>query len=205
MLVHMKKIGIMGGTFNPIHIAHLIIAEIAYCELNLDEVWFMPSKKPPHKQNESIAEDIHRANMVKLAISNNPHFKFSNIELEREGLTFTVDTLAKLKEEYPEYEFYFIIGGDSLFKFNLWREPKTILSLTKLIVFGRNNVEDEKIIEKINELQNMYGGSIQYLKAPNIDISSSLIRSLIKENKSITYFVSKEVENYIREKTLYIK
>jgi len=199
----MKKIGIMGGTFNPIHMAHLMLGEFTYHELKLDEVWFMPSKKPPHKQNDVILDDNHRANMVKLAIADNPHFKFSEMELEREGLTFTVDTLSALKRENPTDEYYFIIGADSLLKFHLWREPENILKLAHLVAFGRDHLEDGMITNQIEELIHQYGGKIEYLKAANIDISSSLIREYIKEEKPILYFLPTEVRLYIEENKLY--
>ncbi len=199
----MSKIGIMGGTFNPIHIAHLMIAEIAYYELELDEVWFMPSKNPPHKQNEQILDDKHRVHMVELAIESNPHFKFSSVELEREGLTYTVDTLEDLTIKYPDNDYYFIIGGDSLFKFDKWKEPEKILKLTKIVAFGRDHVPDNQLMNRIDQLKKMYQGEIIYLKSPNMDISSSLIRDLNKEKKSIRYFVPKEVEDYIKKEKLY--
>ena len=199
----MSKIGIMGGTFNPIHIAHLMIAEVAYYELELDEVWFMPSKNPPHKQNEQIVDDEHRVQMVELAIENNPHFIFSSEELKREGLTYTVDTLKELVRKYPDNDYYFIIGGDSLFKFNKWKEPAEILKLTTIVAFGRDHVADEQLLNRIEELKRRYQGDIIYIKAPNMDISSSLIRDLIKANKSIRYYVPKEVEDYIMKEKLY--
>ncbi len=121
-----SKIGIMGGTFNPIHFAHLILAESAYEELNLDKILFMPSKKPPHKLNESIESDEHRIQMIQLAIKSNPHFDLSCVELEREGITYTADTLEELNRNYPQDEFYFIIGADSLFQIEDWWHPEQI-------------------------------------------------------------------------------
>lgn len=200
----MRRIGIMGGTFNPIHMAHLILAERAYEQLQLDEVVFMPSKKPPHKLGETIVEDSHRAHMVKLAIKDNPHFRLSTLELEREGITYTVDTLRELKKLYPDDLFFFIIGGDSLLSFEHWREPREILGLTHLVATGRDNLAKQEILDKIDYLQVTMNGSIHYLQVPNMDLSSSYIRKLRNLNMSITYYVPKEVEEYILEEKLYL-
>lgn len=201
----MRRIGIMGGTFNPIHMAHLILAERAYEQLQLDEVIFMPSKKPPHKLEEVIVEDSYRAHMVKLAIQDNPHFRISTLELEREGITYTVDTLRELKIMYPDDLFFFIIGGDSLLSFEQWKEPKEILGLTHVVATGRDSLSEKVILDKINYLQVTMNGSIHYLQIPNMDLSSSYIRKLRNLNKSIKYYVPNEVESYILEEKLYLE
>src|SRR5690554_331928 len=119
----MKKIGILGGTFDPIQNAHLVLAECSYEQFDLDRVWFMPSKNPPHKINKYIESKEHRSNMIKLAIEDNPHFEFSDFELMRQGLTYTTDTLLMLNQEYTDVKFYFIIGEDSLFDLENWKKP----------------------------------------------------------------------------------
>jgi nicotinate-nucleotide adenylyltransferase len=202
--VNMRRIGIMGGTFNPIHMAHLILAEGAYEQLQLDEVIFMPSKTPPHKLGEVIAENSHRVHMIKLAIQDNPHFRLSTMELEREGITYTVDTLRELKNMYPDDLFFFILGGDSLLSFEKWREPREILGLAHVVATGRDNLAKQVILDKINYLQVTMNGCIHYLQVPNMDLSSSYIRKLRNLNKSITYYVPKEVESYIVDEKLYL-
>lgn len=199
----MKKIGIMGGTFNPIHIAHLILAERAYEQMHLDEIIFIPSKKPPHKLNDTIASDYHRLSMIELAIKDNPHFHISTMELEREGITYTVDTLVELRRTNPDTEYYFILGADSLFSFETWREPAQILRLSHILVAGRDNLPSKELIKQIQHIKNTYQGNIHYLQVPNMDISSSLIRNNCMDNKSIRYYVTKEVEDYIIRENLY--
>lgn len=120
----MKKIGIMGGTFNPIHNAHLMMAQAAYEQYELDEVWFMPSKNPPHKSQSEIVSEEHRSRMVQFAIDDSKHFLFSDIELKRQGTTYTCETLAQCVEEFSDTRFYFILGGDSLCHFEQWYHPE---------------------------------------------------------------------------------
>lgn len=199
----MKKIGIMGGTFNPIHIGHLILAEAAYSQYQLDMVWFMPSKRPPHKMEETVLPDFYRTEMVKLAIDGNPHFTLSTIELEREGPTYTVDTLTKLKEVHPDTIYYFIIGGDSLYQFETWREPGKILKLTKVIAASRYHMDAEAVKNQIAYLNQIYGGSISMLHVPAIDISSKMIREYRQQGKTIKYFTRDSVVHYIEKNNLY--
>ena len=122
----MKRIGIMGGTFNPIHSVHLIMAQVAYHQFHLDKVLFMPSKHPPHKDNSVIISDEHRTRMIQLAIDGNSNFEFSDLELKREVTTYTSDTLTYLTEKNPDTEYYFIIGGDSLEQLENWHKPEVI-------------------------------------------------------------------------------
>ena len=120
-----KKIGIMGGTFDPVHVGHLILGEAAYRQFSLERVWFMPSGNPPHKRDRTGgATDEQRVEMVRLAISDNPHFRLSLIEMYEDGYSYTYRTLEYLRKQYPDTEFYFIIGGDSLFEFNHWPDKE---------------------------------------------------------------------------------
>ena len=128
------RIGILGGTFNPIHLGHIELARTAYRELNLDKVWFMPSKNPPHKDNDSIASETDRVNMINLAIQDYDYFEVSDIELKREGITYTSDTLEYLQEKYSEDTFYFIIGADSLINIEKWHRPDMLFRLTTFVV-----------------------------------------------------------------------
>ena len=127
------KIGIMGGTFNPIHNAHLMMAQAAYEQYKLDEIWFMPSAKPPHKNQDEIAEKEHRKRMVQFAIDKTPYFKYSNVEYKREGKTYTYDTLVELKKEREDAHFYFIMGGDSLAQFEQWYHPEKIVKSNQIV------------------------------------------------------------------------
>lgn len=198
----MNKVGIMGGTFNPIHQGHLILAEQAYEQFGLDHVLFMPSKNPPHKNKSELLSDEHRTNMVMLAINKNPHFAISTLELEREGTTYTADTLNYLTKKHSDTMYYFIVGADSLFSMQNWMEPQTIFHLSTIIVAGRDttNVEVENHIEYLNKT---FGAHILQLSMPNIEISSRIIRERIAENKTIRYFIPDEVIAYIKKNSLY--
>lgn len=200
----MRKIGIMGGTFNPVHTAHLILAETAYERLGLDKVLFLPSKKPPHKIHESIAGDEHRIRMIELAIMDNPHFELSYVELNREGITFTADTLVELSSKSPEDEYYFIMGGDSLFQLETWWKPEKILSLSRIAVAVRGYETMEDYNKKIEYLSKKYNTDIHLLPTPNMEISSKDLRENRKQGRSIRYYVPETVYNYIVDNHLYL-
>lgn len=200
----MNKIGIMGGTFNPIHYGHLFMAEQAFEQIGLDRVLFMPSNNPPHKENREIVSNEHRSTMVELAIKGNSHFKLSTMELDRKGITYTVDTLRILNNEYPDTEFYFIIGADSFFNILKWRDPGTIFELCTLLVFERDMVDNIKMVEHFKYLSNIYPNiKIELLSMPTIQISSQNIRERIKDNLTVRYYVPDKVLTYISEHKLY--
>jgi nicotinate-nucleotide adenylyltransferase len=200
----MKKIGIMGGTFNPIHNAHLFLAENAYEQMGLDEILFMPSNHPPHKDSHGIVSKEHRKVMIRLAIQDNPHFSLSTLEFEREGTTYTADTLTILNREQPDNEFYFIVGADSFFSLQNWKNPKLIFHLCTMLVFGRDQVETAKMKEHLEYLTTIFPEArIRILDMPTIQISSAMIRERIAYQKSIRYYVPKDVMAYINEHHLY--
>lgn len=199
----MSKIGIMGGTFNPIHFAHLILAESAYEQFSLDKIIFMPSKNPPHKSHEEIVSDELRSNMIQLAIEGNPHFEFSGLELNREGTTYTYETIEELTKEYPNNEYYFILGADSLFDFEKWRNPVRILELTNIVAAGRDHLSENKMKKQIEYLSEKYNANIYLLKTPNMDISSQMLRKKVKIGETIRYYLPDVVEQYIIEHKLY--
>jgi len=199
----MKKVGIMGGTFNPIHNGHLFLAEHAYDQAGLDYVMFMPTMNPPHKPEAIVISAEHRLNMVKLAIKNNPHFVLSDMELNRPGLTYTSDTLKILKEKEPDTEFYFIVGADSLMMMPTWKDPQTVFSLSTVVVGGREDYMKDRLMEQASYLKKTYKGTIIFLEMPNIEISSEYIRERVAENKTIRYYVPEEVLEYIKLHNLY--
>lgn len=200
----MKKIGIMGGTFDPIHVGHLLLAENAYDTFGLDSVWVMPSGNPPHKSDHPITQQHHRCRMTQLAIADNPHLEYSDYECKKDGFSYTAQTMNRLKKEYPDYKFYFIVGGDSLFEIEKWFEPETILENAVLVAAGRNDIDSDKLEEKIRELREHYLCDIRILPVPGIDISSTDLRNRVKEGKSIRYFVCSDVEKYIYQNKLYV-
>lgn len=196
------KIGLMGGTFNPIHMGHLIISEFLRITFPLDKVIFIPSGNPPHKNND-IAESNHRMSMVNLATSQNPFFEVSSIELKRTGKSYTIDTIKEIKDIYPNDELYFIIGSDSLLDLTSWKDFESLISKTNFLICGRPENTEESILNKIDELTKEYNSNIIYIKGPLIEISSTLIRDRIKDQKSIKYLVTGEVEEYIYKNNLY--
>lgn len=204
MAVQRKKVGIMGGTFDPIHIGHLILGENAYRQFHLSKVLFMPSGNPPHKTDrKGRASNEERVEMVKYAIASNSHFELSLAEMHEEGFNYTKETLQRLKEVHPDTDYYFIMGADSLFQFEEWKEPDQICSLCTIVVALRDHIEKEKLNCKIEELSGKYHASILKLDTPNIDISSRTIRQWLKTEKSIRYYVPDEVIAYIQKKNLY--
>lgn len=193
----------MGGTFNPIHIGHLILAEQAYEQFELDYVLFMPSKRPPHKPNQELESDIHRKKMVELSIQDNSHFMLSTLELERDGTTYTVDTMRELNEDDPDTDYYFIIGGDSLFQLETWREPAEIMKFTHILAASRYHIPNQEIQNQIDYLKKTYQGRISLLEIPTIDISSKMLRQSLQTGKSVTYYIKEPVIHYIMQHRLY--
>ncbi len=199
-----KKIGIMGGTFDPIHVGHLILGEKAYEQLQLDKVWFMPSGNPPHKKyREGRASDEQRVEMVKRAISGNPHFELSLIEMNEDGYTYTYRTLEMLKEQNPDTDYYFIIGADSLYNFATWREPARICRACTIVAASRNHVPVHSLDQQMTYLSQQFHGCFLRLDTMNIDVSSRLLRQWLKEGRSLRYYVPDNVIAYIRENHIY--
>ena len=199
----MKKIGIMGGTFSPIHIGHLMIAQRAYEEYHLDQIVFLPNGNPPHKAERQVLDASYRADMVRLAIQSHPQFAFSDIELNNDHFSYTSDTLAYFCSQDPEASYYFIVGADSLDYMYRWHEPQEIFSRATILAAPRANLDQEKMEEKILELEQKFQASIKLLHLPNVAISSEWIRKNVKEGYSIHYYVPNSVENYIKEHGLY--
>lgn len=199
----MAKIGILGGTFDPIHLGHLQMAEESYRQAGLDQVLFMPSKIPPHKQNQNITAETKRAAMIKLAIRNKPQFIYSDLELKRQGFTYTADTLRILQEQNSDQEYYFILGGDSLLQLNEWYHPEEIMRRVVILAISRYGMGREKIRHQIDYLARNYQAKIQVVEMPRIDISSSEIRDRVRQGKPLDGWVSPAVETYIQDHCLY--
>ena len=199
------RIGIMGGTFNPIHLGHLILAENAYHQLNLDVVWFMPSGKPPHKSNKEILPNEDRVRMIRLAIEGTPYFELSLLEIERPGITYTVDTLEFLRKTQPNDRFFFLAGADSLYQFESWREPARILEMCHFAAARRDSVLYSDIEEQAAYLREKYHAEVSLIDIPEIDISSSNIRSRIQQGQTIHFLVPQAVEDDLRLHTAYLE
>ena len=200
----MKRIGIMGGTFDPVHNGHLLLGKQAYEEYGLDEIWYMPSHIPPHKKDRKITAGEARIDMLHLALKDLPYCAISDFEMKREGNTYKAHTLALLKEEYPECEFYFIIGADSLFQIESWYHPEQVMAMTTLMVSGREYEGAVRTFdEQIVYLTEKYGAKILELHNEEVDIASNDIRKRISEGKSIAKDVPESVEQYIKDNGLY--
>ncbi len=198
------RIGIMGGTFDPIHIGHLIIGEAAWQQYALDKVLYMPSGNPPHKTHrEGRATDEERLEMVRLAIADNPHFELSDREMHADGYTYTYRTLEALKALHPDDTYYFIIGADSLKDFPTWMKPQRICDACVLLVAERNHITTEKLDLHIRRIRELFGASVEKLMTENVDIASSELRKWIRDGSTIRYYVPDSVRRYILEHNLY--
>ena len=198
------KIGIMGGTFDPIHNGHLMLGEYAYRQYIRDQIWFMPNGNPPHKSSETIeSQTKHRVEMVKLAIADTEYFVLQPYEVESKDVHCSYKTMEHFKEVYPEHEFYFIIGADSLFNLEKWVLPARLLKTCVLLAAYRDEKGTDEMLEQIRYLNQKYDADIRLLNTPNVDISSSDIRKLLKENKSIQQIVPESVKRYIENQQLY--
>lgn len=199
-----NKIGIMGGTFNPIHFGHLFIAQTALDALELNKIIFIPTGIPPHKQQELILDSNHRINMINLATKSNPNFSVSDIEVKREATSYTIDTIRELKQLYSkETEFYFITGTDAFVEIETWKEYEELLRIVKFVVVTRQVSSSNLLDEKIDFLTKKYRARITKIKIPTLDISSTDIRNRIKTKGSIKYLLPENVEKYILSNRLY--
>lgn len=197
------KIGLMGGTFNPIHHGHLILSEYVRDTLKLDKIIFIPTGLPPHKDPFNIISGEIRLEMTRIATESNKYFQVSDIETKRQGISYTIDTLNELKSTYSNDQIYFILGADSLFELPTWKDYEKILRTTNLIVVNRPGGKNDLIDEKIKEYMSGFGGNITKVESPLINISSSDIRNRVYDEKSIKYLLPEKVEYYILENNLY--
>ena len=197
----MKKIGLYFGTFNPIHVGHLIIANYMACYTSLDEIWLIVTPQNPFKKKSSMLDDFHRLSLVKLAIEDNPKLKASNIEFSLPKPSYTIDTLVHLNEKYPTHEFNLILGEDNLRSFHKWKNYETILKKYRLYVYPRVASSNETLLS--SEIYN--NENVILCDDPVMKISSSFIRKAIKENKDVRYMLTEKVARYIEEMHFYEK
>ena len=199
----MKRIGVMGGTFDPIHFGHLLMAEQAYEQYELDSIMFLPTGEPPHKEGKKVTSSLDRLKMVQLAIEGNPHFFCSPMEIEQSGYSYTARTLKRLTENNPGIQYYFIVGADSLDYMENWYHPEEIFRYAVILAADRNTISKEQLIFKAEFLKERYGADIRMLPIPLVEYSSTKIRHKISEGKSIRYFVPESVSEYIASHRLY--
>lgn len=199
-----KRIGIFGGSFDPIHSGHLNIATSAYKEFDLDEVWFVPAGHSPNKNENQMTPADLRAEMVSLAIEGIPYFRLCDIEIASEEISYTYITLTKLKERYPDKKFFFIMGADSLDYFERWHHPEIICQKAVILTAVRDDMDITAIRQKITEIQSLFPAEIYPVSGGKTDISSSSLRQELSEGKtgSLTMLPEK-VRVFIKEKKLY--
>jgi len=198
------KVGILGGTFNPVHIGHLIIAEGVRVELGLEKVLFVPAGQPWLKLQHAITPAGYRVEMLRLAILPNLHFELSDVEVERSGPSYTIDTMVELKNRLgAQADLFFILGCDALAQFPEWKEPSKLIQLCKLVVVPRANLalpDLEGVERRIPGITDR----VSYVATPIIDISSSQIRERVARGLSIRHLVPDKVEEYIAKHRLYL-
>lgn len=197
------RIGIIGGTFDPIHIGHLIIAQNAVTQYHLDQILFIPTGHSPHKDDKEIEQSAHRLEMIRLSIKNNPDFYFSAMEINAARTSYTYLTLQELHQTYPDWELYFIMGADSLDYLDKWMEPAEICRLATLLVAIRDDLDMNRIKDKAAELKRLYEADIRPIITPNVSVSSHNIRERVAKGEPIRYLVTPEVEEYIAHQCLY--
>ena len=197
----MIKVGIMGGTFDPIHIGHLILAMEAINYKKLDEVWFVPTGNPNFKLNKKVTDKQKRYDMVKLSTQDNNKFKVCDYEIEKSGVTYSWETMKYLRENY-DHDFYFIMGEDSLMSVETWENAEDFLKNTKILACIRRQEENSKLEEKISNLK-FKGYFVEKIPSSFIDISSTKIREKAKSNQDFRYFVPEKVYEYIVRNKLY--
>ncbi len=199
------RVGIYGGTFDPIHFGHLILAEQGREQGRLDEVWFVPTAHPPHKEEPGLTRFEQRVEMLALAIAGNPAFRIDELEKERPGPSYTADTLEELRRRHPGQEFLLLVGSDTLLDLPHWYQPHRILEHAGLLVMTRPGSEvltAEQLRERLH-LPERILLRLQVIETPQIDISSRDLRSRVAAGRSLRYFLPRAVECYIHDKRLY--
>jgi len=199
------RVGILGGTFDPIHLGHLAMAEQCREQVPLDQVWFMVSAAPPHKRDREISSFDKRVDMVQLAVAGNPAFQVNEMEKDRPGPSYTADTLRELHRQFPETEFCWIVGSDCLPDLPHWHEPLTVISLAKLVVVARAGwpVWTTEQMRTELRLTPSVPLDMQVVSAPMVDLASRDLRRRVAEGRSIRYLVPPAVLAYIQDKKLY--
>ncbi len=196
------RVGVLGGTFDPIHIGHLVAAEEVRAQLDLDRVVFVPAGLPPHKLTDDVLPADHRLDMVKLAIASNPYFTVSRVDIDRFGPCYTVDTIELLRDEWGgDVELYFIMGSDSLADIVTWHQPERLVRLCRLAIMERPGYRVD--VEELERLLPGITSRIHFINSPQLDISSTDIQRRVRQGLPIKYQVPEAVEDYIYEHGLY--
>jgi len=196
-------IGIFGGTFDPIHFGHLMAAWYASQECNLKKVLIIPAGTPPHKEAENVLDDQHRLNMVKLATKDEPVFSLSTLEIDRQGYSYTIDTVQYYLKKYPEKRLHLIVGADCIHSLHTWKDARLLVQLCSFIAVVRPGYELKQGIICNSWLPTDFWNKLKIVNIPGVDISSSMIRERIKQGKTVKYLLPDAVEKYIMRHRLY--
>ncbi|WP_040210744.1 nicotinate-nucleotide adenylyltransferase [Clostridium polynesiense] len=199
----MKKIGLLGGTFNPIHNGHLYIASEAKAKFDLEEIIFMPAGNPPHKRSREILSGIMRSEMVKAAVEGYTGFTLCDYEINKKGYSYTFETLQHLNKLYEDVEIYFITGADCLMELSSWRRVEEILELSKFVVFKRPGYNLQELLKQKEKVEKHYNKEIFFLDLLEMDISSTDIRRRIKNSEEYRFFLPDRVYRIIEKLNLY--
>lgn len=200
----MSRVGILGGTFDPIHLGHLITAENAFDAAGLDEILLIPTGCSYFKEDQKVTPALQRYEMTRLAAEGNSHLHVTDLETKRPGNSYTAVTLQELHQLRPQDELFYIVGADTLVMMSMWKDPQTIFEACTLLVETRQDeVTDASLEDEAEKLRAAYGARIVFLPARSIEISSTEIRARVREGRSIHYLVPDCVEQYIREHKLY--
>ena len=201
----MRRIGILGGSFDPVHYGHLLLAESCHEQCGLDEVWFVPAAMNPHKPAGSFASDLQRVEMLQLALAGHSGFSISEIELERGGASFTVDTLELLHEQFAEHDFFLLLGADSLADLPTWKDPQRICELAILSIVRRLGCGpvDVEVLAGITTPEQLQQIRMSEVEMPGMELTSTGIRERVCDSKSIRYRTPRAVERYIETTGLY--
>ena len=199
----MKKVGILGGTFNPPHSGHLSIAESLLAEFSLDEILFLPVGLPPHKRSLEIASNEHRIKMLQILTAHDPRMIVSDLEMNRSGYTYTVDTLTELKNTVTDSIFYYIIGTDTLLKLTSWMRFEEVFRLTKFLCIPRPGDNPDEVKNEIQNLSQKYGAEILLSRSSGPDISSTMVRRMTAAGETLCKVVPEKLEEYIKNNGLF--
>lgn len=197
------RLGLLGGTFDPVHWGHLLMAEQCREQCRLDQVWLLPAGSPPHKSDHAISTGTQRAEMLEFAIAGHSDLVVNRLEFTREGKTYTVDTLEQLHRERPEDELFFIIGADSLTDLPDWREPERIIEYATVVAVNRGDRPLPNREELTEHLGKQIASRVELVTMPGIDLSATDIRHRVSEGRSVRFMVPRAVEAYIAENKLY--
>lgn len=198
------RFGIMGGSFDPIHYGHLMLAEQIRTQFHLDKVFFIPVGRAPHKEDSDMTDKLQRYEMTVLATMTNTRFSVSRLEIDSEEISYTINTVRKLREEIgTEDKLYFITGADAIIELETWKDFKELLGICSFIAATRPGIDEPKLMEKISELETLYDADIRVTTVPALAISSTDIRNRVSSGQSIRYLLPDPVEHYIYKNGLY--